>query len=290
MKKFAISALAVAALAGSALGQSARVDLRIVPQNGTPGVAPGVSEDAVADTAGARVTLGAAKRFEVQYRIIDLITTDTIVPAGLSALVMNITVSNAANGTLTRAITSLSEANAGARPPRTAGQPAPTVVWLMGPTPDVSAANPTGRTGMHSPFRGGFSDQNDNNLAANGTPAPGALNGILPLSLSQNNQGLAGFDLSVDQDGSQRLTGGEWYGLYSFIFTPGAVGDFTITATATADPGTGNRFGYFNNGIPVPAQSTQAADGLFFGRIIPAPGTLALLGLGGLVAGRRRRA
>ena len=51
---------------------------------------------------------------------------------------------------------------------------------------------------------------------------------ITPLALSQSNQGRAGFDLSVDQDGSQLLSGGEWYGV---LAAPASLPPLTHTET-----------------------------------------------------------
>jgi hypothetical protein len=300
VKKFVVSALAIAALAGSAVGQ-VRFDLRIVAQTGNPTTAPSlVTDDATQpDSAANRQTVAGAKRFELQYRLVDLDTNDAIHPAGLTTATINITLSNPAAGTLDRALLSTAEAGAGARPPRTIGQAAP-----FNGTTDTTVAATSGVRGVHSPFRGGFTMSTDNSLAANGIlsnngTATGPTNlipgnqilSILPLSLSQNNQGLAGFDLTGDGSGPF-IAGGEWYGLYSFTFIPAAGfgGDFQIVATAPRDSATNNSFGYFNDGSAIPVQSGNSTDGTAFLRIVPAPGSFALIAMGGLIAGRRRRA
>ncbi|MCC6321659.1 MAG: hypothetical protein IT438_09535 [Phycisphaerales bacterium] len=276
MKKFTVSALAIAALAGSAVAQTApvRLEFRLIPQTGTP---PATVTDLAETTAGTPIAIsGSARtqRYELQYRVLDLDPNDAVfVPAGLSACQINITASNAASGTMARAQLSRFEGQlAGTTPPT---------------SPDSSGL-PTGaasvRTGLHAPYRGGMSNQNDNTLAANGTVAGSAINGILPLAISQTNQGNA----------NNGIDNTAWYGLYSFTFTAADNfgGALTITAEAIADPNTQNRFGWFNDGSAVPEQSANATSATTHLAItaVPAPGAAALIGLGGLLAARRRRA
>jgi MYXO-CTERM domain-containing protein len=151
---------------------------------------------------------------------------------------------------------------------------------------------------MHRPFRGGITAPapNNGNLAngqanvdsdaspTNSVPGPGntQLNGITPLSLSQNDQNAEN----------------SWYGLYSFTFTADGgqnaadteAGRTLFTAEFVADPNTQNRFGYFTDGNPVPLNSPNATAGTASVFVVPAPGAMALLGLGGLIVTRRRRA
>jgi uncharacterized protein (TIGR03382 family) len=277
VKKFVVSALAVAALAGSALGQAqpVRLEFRIVPQTGTvtTPAGTGIVDSALTTAPGPTLTSGSVQRYALQYRVLDLDPSDAVnVPAGLSACSINITISGAggAGGSLAAAqLTRFQAQLANTTPPA---------------SPDVSGL-PTGaaavRTGMNTPYRGGFSDANNNALPSNGTVVPGGITGILPLAISQTNQGNA----------NNGIDNTAWYGLYTFNLTVGTVaGNYTVTAEATADPGSGNRFGWFNDGVAVPAQSANATTGVTHFRIVPAPGAFALLGLGGLVAGRRRRA
>lgn len=264
MKKFAVSALAIAALAGVAQAQPVRLELRLVPQTGT------VATSVVDAASSAEITAaGQSRRFEIQYRILDLIDTDDIFPAGLTAGQMNVTVAGGVNATFSRALISRFEAQqAGGTPPT---------------SPDASGA-PTGAlagaTGMHRPFRGGIPAPSPNNThPSNGTIAANGITGITPLTLSQPDQG--------------NNNPGEWYGLYSFdfLFNSGANGNYTITAEFVADAGTGNRFAFFSDANPSPVQSTNATAGTIVQsvNVIPAPGAMALLGAGGLMAARRRR-
>lgn len=274
MKKFAVSALAIAALAGAAHAQPVRLEFRLVPQTGTP---PAAVTDSALTTPATPITLSGTsrtQRYELQYRVLDLNTADNVFPAGLSAAQINITASSPTAGTFARAQLSRFErqTNNATTPPS---------------SPDNSGlplgGSSTG-TGLHSPFRGGMADQNNNDLPANGTVAPNGILSILPLTISQPNQG-------NELIGSPNTA---WWGLYSFTFTAADLfgGDITITAEAQADPNSGNRFGWFSDGAAVPEQSTNATAGVTHLRIvaIPAPGTAALVGLGGLVAFRRRRA
>ena len=264
MKKFAVSALAIAALAGVAQAQPVRLELRLVPQTGT---LPGAITDAA---SSAPITdVGQSRRFEVQYRILDLDANDDIFPAGLTAGQMNVTIAGGIAGTFSRALISRFEAQ------QAAGTP---------PTTSDTSGNPTGAlagaTGMHRPFRGGIPAPSPNNThPSNGTIATTGITGITPLTLAQPDQG--------------NNNPGEWYGLYSFEFAynSGANGNYTITAEFVADSGTGNRFAFFSDANPSPVQSSSATAGTIVQNVnvIPAPGAMALLGAGGLMAARRRR-
>jgi MYXO-CTERM domain-containing protein len=271
VKKFAVSALAVAALAGTALGQGqttnqVRLELRLVSQTGLPGTSPVQSFD-VAQHPDTSSGLGVARRFEVQYRLVDLDPNDAFVPAGLTAGQLRIV---ATGGTLERAILSKNEA----RNPSGGLPPISQSVNLDTDTSPISGNMTIGPfRGLQAPFRGGIpapAPNNDN--AANGTFSAGntVLSGITPLSLSQTDQ-----------------NDGGWYGLYSFNFLPTA-GTGNVEISFDADPQTGNRFGFFTDGDPVPVTS-PVATGDSATILVPAPGAMALLGLGGLIAGRRRR-
>ncbi len=271
MKKFAVSALAVAALAGSAMAQGGatndvQLQLRLVPQHGVLDTTTGIIDDAAPT---AFTAAGQVQRYEVQFRLVDLNTGDAFFPAGLTSGNLRITITGGANSTLSRALLSRFEAQQAASTP-------PSSPDLSGPPTGAFA----GATGMHKPYRGGIpSPAPNNDNPANGifNASNSEISGITPLALSQSDQNVAD----------------AWYGLYSFDITAGSglgSGAITITAGFDADAGTGNRFGFFNDGDPVPvtSQNAQGATAnLPFN--IPAPGTLALLGLGGLVAGRRRR-
>jgi len=301
VKKFAVSALAIAALAGSAMGQPVRFELRLVPQSGTVTSPAGLGVTDLAATPNIGANADRTRRFELQYRVLDLdpndfdfLTGNPFVAAGLTAASINITVGNTTAGSFDRAQISRFEAttNTPTTPPSSTDQSGL-------PTP----ASAAGRAGLHAPYRGGLQNANDNTLPANGrivtnaafpaatggTPAGPVTTGIMgfvPLSISQNNQGAVNF-------GSDNMA---WFGLYSFTFTAangfgGSGTNVTITAAAEADPNTANSFAWFNDGFAVPVTSgnSTSATQTFQVSAIPAPGAFALLGLGGLIAGRRRR-
>lgn len=287
MKKVAVfSAVALLALAGSANAQStlagATLELRIVAVDGTAATS--------LTRPGSTAAMGAAdvnrtRRFEVQYRI----TGDQGLAAGLSSMQFNIT-SSLSGGTVGRTVDRAAltrfQANSGGN----------TNASIADTSSDVSGASTNLATGLHRPYRGGIAaPAPNNNNAANGIPVLGvagapstgnpALNFITPLTLAENGQNDGGF-----------------YGLYSFTVTvgdsslgtdPDNDGFVTINLSAAPIPDgqTGNAWGGFESGNPVPQTSTHRTDGSASFRVeIPAPGSLALIGLGGLVATRRRRA
>lgn len=291
MKKVAVfSAVALLALAGSANAQSslggATLELRIVPVDGTAATGltrPGANADVLATDSNR------TRRFEVQYRIVD----PNGIAAGLSSMQFNIT-SSLSGGTVGRTVDRAAltrfQGQTGNLNPGNTGLP----VSVGGS--DTTGASATGHTGLHRPYRGGVpAPAPNNNNAANGIPVLGVagapsvgnpgINLITPLALSQTDQNDGGF-----------------YGLYSFTVT---VGDSSLgtdsdndgfvivnlSAAAIPDGQTGNAWGGFEDGNPVPQTSTLRSNGSASFRVeIPAPGSLALIGLGGLVATRRRRA
>jgi len=278
MKNLVLSALVVAALAGTANAQ-ARLELRVVRQNGVPSNPVGAGVTDVDVNNSVTTTAGTTLRFELQYRVLDTDVNDIVVPAGLSSATINIT---SGTGTLTRAQISRAENGQTGSDlplsPDTTGLPAP--------------AAASGRRGLHAPFRGGLVDSNNNDLPSNGvvnvdtnadpnlyTPGNGnTLLSVTPVSISQNNQGNA--DNGIDNN--------NWYGVYSFNYTVGSANDI-INVAAIADAVTGNSFGYFDDGNAVPVTSADAT-GASYRIVVPAPGAAALIGLGGLLVARRRRA
>jgi MYXO-CTERM domain-containing protein len=210
--------------------------------------------------------VGVTRRFEIQYRLVDLNAADAFVPAGLTSGNLRIV---ASGGTLERAILSKNEA----RNP-SGGLPAVgTSVNLDTDNSIISGVAGSPWRGMHQPFRGGFTTASDNTLPANGALSPDGmtLSQITPLTLSQSDQ-----------------NDGGWYGLYSVNFIPTA-GTGQINISFDADATTQQRFGFFSDGSPVPVTSGVATtDSATI--VVPAPGAFALLGLGGLIAARRRRA
>lgn len=228
----------IAALAATlpTLAQSVRLDLRIVPQTGTPATT-------VVDTTPAALPPpsgpGQAIRFEIQYRITDLDVEDPVLPAGLRMAIMNLSATGLPpDWTLRAAALSQEEANLadGSPPPSTdASGPA---------LPTADSASPAG---LHHPFRGALPGPVGTEY--NGHIAPSFITGIRALSVAQNDQG---------------VLGAFWYGLYSFEIVAGTAPfalPITLTAELVPTPPSTVRFTYFDDGGPLPLTSANATTG-----------------------------
>lgn len=284
MKNLAVlSAVALLAAAGAANAQSslagATLELRIVPVDGT--AAGGLTRPGANADVGLNDT-NRTRRFEVQYRIND----PNGIAAGLSSMQFNITgtlVGGSGVGfALDRAELTRFQGQTGNL------QPGNTGLAVSPGGSDTTGASTIGHRGLHRPFRGGIpAPAPNNNNPANGIIPIGAqaINLITPLALSQSDQNDGGF-----------------YGLYSFTVDVGPANagidpdndgfaNILLVASPVADGQTGNRWGGFEFDNPVPQTSQNAINGVANVRVeIPAPGSLALVGLGGLLAARRRRA
>ena len=163
----AAAILIAAATLSPAQAQPARVEMRLVPQTGTP-------PDCVRDdtTFPTRVSQGIFKRIEAQFRIIDLDLTDQLVPAGLTTMMVDIKLFPPEAGTLDRALLSRFEtAQAGSTPPAS--------VDCSGLPTNAFGAS----TGIHRPYRGGIGPPAPgNNNPVNGTLGPGQINGNVTLT------------------------------------------------------------------------------------------------------------
>lgn len=289
MKKFAVlSAMAVLATAGAAFGQgeavaAATLKLRIVPVDDTvPGTLTFLAGN-THSTVGATDT-NRTRRFSIQYQIQEAAGFEGVI-ASLAAMQMNVT-SGVAGGPLTsiavdRALLSRAQGS------NTLGGAALDSVDPAPAVDSTGAATGTfaGVTGLHRAFRGGLSPATaaGNNLPSNGTLVPGGISLITPLTLSQLNQ-------------APDANPGAWFGIFDFTVTVGdaTAGDVTVNlaVNAVADAQTGNSWGAYEDGDVIPRTSRNSMGGTasFVVQAIPAPGALALVGLGGLVAARRRRA
>lgn len=267
MKKV-VGLLALAAIASPAVAQSFRLDLSLTAR----AVSGPSGSETISDiqTGGSiNAVAGTTYRVELRYRIADL-TADTTGSRGLSSA--NIGFSRTGGGSNFASILSNQQASSATwQNPDTSG--------LLTPVDDT--------TGLIGEFRGG--------LVANSDPANaggGALGNswsIVPLALSAvpGNQSWTSGNPSAANTNSNTNT----WAIFSFDFVYQG-GTVNFVASALADAGTGNRFGYFartgSSNNPIPQTSSAATDGSI--SFVPAPGAAALLGLGGLVAARRRRA
>ncbi len=291
MKTFLVlSALAVVgAAAGLANAQdnSVQIQLRVVEQlyGGVGGASTG-NNFTRANIANVGTLVSGASRtrtFEIEYTMTN--GNGTTFPAGLVSGVINIT---GPTGTYSQALLTKGQAqafnsttNPQANQPRTLGS-----ADTSGPTTGSSASgNPS--TGVHEPYRGGFSPNRGNNAdASNGTAGPTGILSIVPLALTQTL--------------ANPITP-NWYSVYSFsVVIPNNFGgpdaahpqNFTIHVGFAPDAQTQSLFGFFDDGVPTPVTSTNGlgADLNIPAVAVPAPASVALLGLGGLIAARRRRA
>lgn len=287
MKKFAVlSAMAVLAVAGAAQAQTgaaaaATLRLRIVPVDVTSASPLNLAfqGDNVHNTVGASDT-NRTRRFSVQYSISEGAGFEFFI-ASLASLQMNIT-SSVSGGSLSSLSFDRSALTRNQGGGASTSQAPATPTDTSGNTIGATA----GVTGLHNIWRGGLSPATaaGNALPSNGTIVPTGINLITPLSLSQRDQFPANNPSA-------------WYGLYDFEVTVGdGVGGgssvtLNLAVNAVADAQTGNSWGAYEDQDPIPRTSANSVGGTAsFDIAIPAPGALALVGLGGLVAARRRRA
>jgi len=291
MKTVALSVVAVLAAAGSATAQlpgdaaaAATLNMRIVPVDVTSASPLNLSYqgDTTHNTVGG-ADANRTRRFSVQFQITEGAGFEGFI-ASLVSLQFSVTSSvsggSLATPTLGRSVLTLSQARS---------SPAPSSVQPVGST-DLSgnATGPNaGKAGLHNAWRGGMSPSSaaGNTLPSNGTIVPGAINLITPLTL-------AAIDSQAPGDNV-----GAWFGLYDFEVTVGAntgAGDAIVGLglAVAVDAQTQNAWGAYEFGDPIPRTSRNftVAGASFAVEAIPAPGAVALIGLGGLVAGRRRRA
>lgn len=268
MKKI-VGLIALAAMASPAIAQNFRLDLSLTARSVS---GPSGSETVQDIQTGGIVnaTAGTTYRVELRYRIQDL-TADTTGSRGLSSAAINISQSGSGTGNPSRSFLTFDQTGTVNIP---AGGTDSSGITTFGDGPN---------TGLISEFRGGLVLDTD---PANG--GPNGLGQIVPLALSAfgNNSWASGNPSAANTNSNTNV-----WAIYTFEFVYQG-GTVNFLASAQADAGTGNRFGYFartggtNN--PIPQSSNLATDGGI--SFVPAPATMALLGLGGLVAGRRRRA
>jgi len=255
------------------------LEFRLVPQSGLlPGIISDDQITLVSISLDHITPEQRTRRFELQFRLIDLNPADEIVPSGLSAVVIDITAAvtggPAADLTVTKARISNYESRYSSSVP---------------PTSTDSSGFPTGgftgARGLHAPYRGGISGPPPNNDSVpNGTINGLDILQITPICLGGSGQGDPGID-PANQNA--------WYGLYSFELTAGNdfAGFVTYEASSRIDPGTGSRFGFFNSGFAVPLTSSAAVDASITTVVIniPAPASAVFMGmLAAYIRGRVR--
>ncbi len=291
MKKAAVLAtVALLASAGMASAQTgaaaaATLHLRIVPVDVTSASPLNLayqSDNQHNTVLTTDLGTNRTRRFSVQYQIQEGVDFQAGL-ASLASMQFNIT-GSLAGGTLSnwgvdRALLTAAQSRTNL---------ATNAVLPVGATDNSGDAAGTfaGITGLWRTYRGGLSPSTaaGNGLPSNGTIAADGIYFITPLTLSQLNQYPANDPTA-------------WYGLYDFNVIVGdnnGPGEVTVNlaVNAVVDGQTGNAWGGYEDGdvIPRTSQHWDSAGASFNVEAIPAPGALALVGLGGLVAARRRRA
>jgi len=289
-KILVVSAMAVAGAAGLANAQvdnSVQLQLRFVEITPSPAAPAGtVTRSNTANSTATVTGSGAANRtrtFELQYTMTD--GSGATFPAGLVSGTLNIT--GATGATYSQALLTNNQARVGGTTPLWPGPGA--TATTQTDTSGAAAGPLAGAAGMERPYRGGFATANNNADPSNGVAGPTGILNIVPLAISQT--------LTSPM---HNAAGAFWFAIYEFnIAFPDGFGgstasplQYTITAHFNPDASTQAAFGFFNDGVAVPVTSTNGTNGVVtFGVVaVPAPASVALLGLGGLVAARRRRA
>jgi len=288
VKKFvALTALALMAAAGTANAQF-RLDLSMTARAITVGVDDALNPDTNVLTdiqTGGSILAAPGQQYviEVRYRIADLVA-DTTGSTGLTSAQIHISGSSAAGSVGRYTLTNFLEAGLDSQ-----GNSVSAAVL----NPDNSNTG-FGSTGLVNLYRGGLTadgDASNGNVTASNTPGL-SLAGfdIVPLALALTGQ--KSFNGANPTAANTNNNPAVW-ALFDFIYTVGGSSQ-TLTAAAVADPQTGNTFAAFlrqgtvNNPVPVNFAATNPGSITF--TVIPAPASAALMGIGGLVAFRRRRA
>lgn len=275
MKNIVLSALAVAALAGSAMGQAFNLEVQLVGQTysdnfdgtltGTT-VASGVTVNSAGGDALSRTV-----RIEGRYRLVAVGSStggfgagsSLVQSAGLSSASMNLGVSNGGSSLL---------------------RAAPIAPATAFPYPNPQTIDTTSDTGLYSPFRTGVFQDTPLGTGlggSNGTISSTGLDNVLAISAS-----------SPDHRSTTNANARQW-GLFAFdlVIPAGApIGQFVFTVGQNG----ANIPLYFRRTGAVTENAARNIEGSFIGssftvNVVPAPASAALLGLGGLVVARRRR-
>ena len=290
MKKFvALSALAIAAAAGTVNAQNYTLNLYMTAR----AISSGVDDSGAADSliytdvqTGGSITATPGSQYLIEVRYNISVSGTQPSPAtgsiGLSAAQIHISGSSGAGSVSRGELTNFLFAG-------TDSQGNALSSAILNPDNSNDAASGTGLVNL---FRGGLTtdqDAGNGNVTATNTPGLSVAGfDIVPLALSAPGQK----SFTGSSPTATNNTSANRWAIYDFLYTVGTSNN-TLTAAAVADASTGNAFGFFQQAgtvkNPVPVTSTLSNPGsITF--VVPAPASAALLGLGGLVATRRRRA
>lgn len=235
-----------------AAGQTPRLDLRLVAQSGVPGPGSCVYDDPPTPPGGlnppvsAAISPGVARRFEVQYRLMDAASGRALPTLGLRSARLDVRAAVAGAGLWARPLLSSAEGDA----VRSADPAARTDCSGLPPAP---AFRPRG---LHAPFRAALAGADPNEDVDNGAFNPVGLLAIHALAAGPPGHTAARVDewfgvasiefvAAAGFAGSLTLTVGltvgqtgfEWFGPLGAIHTGTLVSTGTMTLTGPAAPG-----------------------------------------------------
>jgi len=270
VKKIALSVLAVAAFAGAANAQT--LEWRIVERfSDTVVGAAGDTNVPTATSGTAGSATDATLWFIVQARVTGLQPGTAINGLGGFAGTVNIT-SGGGGGSFKAAGT----AGTGGNPTNNS----PSNFY-----PASGLPNPGFGTGpaLYSPFR----LVSDLGAGGNGTRASVGANALTDIVGATGGNALANLTDGAMENNVWGVD--QWVNAYTFQYD---VSDFTARTLVVQTNFVGST--YFNavdgGGVPNALLFQGESQGSYTVSIVPAPGAAALLGLGGLLAARRRRA
>lgn len=320
-KSVLVGMISVAGLATSVFAQTGAsntatghtIQLRLVA-DGTPGAPTSGVDLFPVNGSGYATAIGIT----VQVRVLRPPTVPNTNTALPPVAVQNFGISGLANGSISGTAPQLSIISV--------NDPLGQAQLQRGRTPSGGGTPSSSLYGAFNPFRGTFSGSGENNTQTGGNRATGNATGAaLPATLvkngfidyvgglTTNNQQIRGLDLGYGANLNNRTAPlptfsndpnatDNWQNVYRFIFIPRSdipnldPREIVITMTAwlrfiyaenyaegdPEDP-TDDRWTYFGLSEIVMRDATLR----FF---VPTPGAAALLGIGGMVAMRRRRA
>jgi len=280
VKKIVLSALALVAAAGVANAQAPnfRLDVNLFGRQYSPvdadlitqatNVASGVI---VSNAAGSNNII----RLEGRYRLFGVGSTNGVYGAGTTA--------QSSGGLAAASLNLASSLSLSPGSLRAAASANPATSFGTSATfPNPQDIDTTNAPGLYAPFRTGvFIDvpagtglgNSNGDFSANG------LTNILPITTSAPDH----------RSGSS--SNGLFWGLFAVDFNPTglAAGQYTFTVSQTGVAQYYPRIGTANASAAIESQGGFQGSS-FTVSVIPAPGAAALLGLGGLLVARRRRA
>lgn len=289
MKKIVFSALAVAALAGAAQAQNT-IEYRWVERHGQTTIGPGATPVAGATVAGVGTGTDATIILTLEARVVgqgNALGISTFGGDVVSNDPFNTTRNTGGN---TQGFLSVASTQGGAPAGLHVNAAFSNSNWAPSyvPYPDGDGGFlGTGR-GIFNPFRqiANLGDNaqgvaNDNDGATAGLQNP--TNNVLQRLFGNMSFG----DYQNNEDGPGRLGLGSFIPLFVVRYD---VTDLTARNLTITFNGFITAFAGYADGQPVQAISATGISTTYTVSIVPAPGAAALLGLGGLVATRRRRA